>query len=50
MLNYQSPVMKSVPLALEQTILNASHEIIPVIPVNPGFTYESYSEEWEERK
>lgn len=44
MRNYQSPALTSVPLSIEQTFLTASHEKIPVIPIDPGFTYQYYEE------
>ncbi len=39
MSNYRSPTLKTVRISEENNILNASHEIITVIPVETGFTY-----------
>lgn len=44
MCNYQSPTLTSVPLSIEQTFLTGSHEKIPVVPVDPGFTYHFFEE------
>ena len=45
MRNYQSPEISLVPLCTEQTVLTGSHEIIPVVPADPGFTYHYFEEE-----
>ena len=45
MRHYQSPMLTPVPLTTEQTLLTGSHERIPVIPIDPGFTYNYYEEE-----
>ncbi len=43
MIAYQTPVLKIIVTDTENSILTASHEIIPVVPVIPGFTF--YEEE-----
>lgn len=42
---YQSPTLSPVPLCMEQTLLTGSYEIIPIIPINPGFTYHYFEED-----
>lgn len=39
MSNYRSPTLKTVRISEENNILKASYEIIPVIPVEPGWNY-----------
>ena len=37
MIAYEQPIMRIIPLGMQQGILKASHDVIPVIPVDPGF-------------